>query len=234
MLFLPFFSLILGSLLCLSGCATKDPVSLDQATLFKNAQKSIKKAYFSAAISDLESMESLYPFGPYAEKVQLALIYSYFKNEAFPEALAQADRFIRLYPLHAHLDYVYFMKGMAHFEASHGGLIRYLPMDLTTRDKKEALLAYQDFSLLTQRFPKSIYTQNVYQKRIFLRNRLAQHEYNVADYYFQRHAPLAAAQRAQVVLQEYAQSPSAIPAKALWEKATQALHFKGKLPCPTC
>ena len=61
-------------------------------------------------------------------------------------------------------------------------------------------------------YPKSDYAHDALRRMIYLRNRLAEYEVNVARYYVKRGAYLAAAQRAQGVIEQYDGSPAEKPA----------------------
>jgi outer membrane protein assembly factor BamD len=203
--------LLSSTISLLVGCATTklDPYEeMSDAEIFKRVQKHFKQKKFIAATKDLEGLESHYPFGDYADKAQLANIYAYFKSDEPAAALAAADRFIQLHPRHKHVDYAYFMKGMINFNHSLGTFDRFLPLDRSQREMQSSSLAYDDFSLLLKRFPKTIYKANAHKRMIFLRNRLAAHEVHIARYYLSRKAYLAAANRCKVVIQRYDQSPS--------------------------
>ena len=67
----------------------------------------------------------------YAEQAQLELIYAYYKNVEPEAAKASAERFIRLHPQHANVDYAYYLKGLASFDQDRGLVARFLPLDLT-------------------------------------------------------------------------------------------------------
>ena len=61
---------------------------------------------------------------------------------------------------------------------------------------------------------------------IFLKNYLARHELYVADYYMRRKAYVAAANRAQLILENYQRTPTIPQALAILERAYSALGLK--------
>ena len=65
----------------------------------------------------------------------------------------------------------------------------------------------QDFATLIRLYPESKYAGDAYQRLVYLKNELAEHEIAVADYYIKREAWLAAAKRAQYVIEHYQQTP---------------------------
>jgi len=74
-------------------------------------------------------------------------------------------------------------------------------------------------------FPKSDYAQDAFKRLVYLRNRLAEYEVNVARYYVKRGAYLAAAQRAQGVIDQYDGAPAERTAVALLLECYQKLGF---------
>jgi len=163
----------------------------------------LEKNSYSAAISKLKALESRYPFGRYAEQAQLELIYAYYQNKE-PEAVrATADRFIRLHPQHANVDYAYYMKGMASFDQDRGLLARFLPLDMSKRDPGAARDSYNEFAQLTNRYPNSRYAADAKQRMIYLRNLLAAYEVNVAHFYLKRQSYVAALNRGATLLKTF-------------------------------
>jgi len=119
-----------------------------------------------------------------------------------------ADRFIRLHPQHPNVDYAYYMKGLAAYTANEDIFARFVPTDLTRRDTSHAKEAFAEFSQLVTRFPDSPYAADAKARMVSLRNLLARHEINVANYYFRRGAYLAAANRGRYVVENFERTPA--------------------------
>ena len=143
----------------------------------------------------LQLLESRYPFGKYAEQAQLELIYAHYKAYEHEAAVEAADRFIRLHPQHPNVDYAYYMKGLAAYTGNEDIFARFVPTDPTKRDTSHAKEAFAEFAQLVSRFPDSPYAADAKARMVSLRNLLARHEINVANYYFRRGAYLAATNR---------------------------------------
>lgn len=214
-----FMALLLSAL---QGCALwpfggKDDDSADEEdletteqALYRNAQRYLRSANYDIAIKNLEGLEARFPFGRYAEQAQLELIYARHMSLDHDAARTAADRFIRLHPTHANIDYAYYLKGMSSYNKNASLLDRLLSTDPSKRDMTAAREAYADFAQLLARYPQSQYTPDARQRMIYLRNLLGAAEINVADYYLRRSAYMAANNRAQYVLDHYPQS-SAVP-----------------------
>lgn len=222
---------LISLIVALSSCAKwgkddeeKNPYKDMSATqLYAAAQKSLKKKEYASAAKQFEAMESMYPFSDYTEQSQMDLIYAYYQNEDYPSTAATAERFIHLYPRAKHVDYAYYMKGLANFQQTRGVFAKMLPMDESWRDPGTQTQAFLDFSIFVQKFPDSKYKPNALQRMIYLRNMFAQHELNVSQYYFKRKMYVAAIERASYLVKNYPQAPSAQTALVVMYDANKAL-----------
>jgi len=194
--------------------------------LFNESQVSMRGEQYDSAAKRLEALESMYPFSEYAEKAQMDLIYAYYKKEDYASSAATAERFIHLYPRAKHVDYAYYMKGLANFQQTRGTFAKFLPLDESWRDPGTQSQAYSDFSMLIERFPQSQYKANALQRMTYLRNMFAQRELNTAKYYYERKMYVAAAERAAYLVKTYQQAPSSQEALALLYHANMAMGLK--------
>lgn len=201
--------LLIAAAVCLAACSSnpKKNVVKTEKDYYLTAQKSMTKGNFSTATDELEQLESHYPVGQYTEQAQLELIYAKYRHLDYPGASAAADRFIRLHPAHPQLDYAYYMRGLADYDASSDTFNRYLPMDPSHRDVSGARDAFNGFRDLLNRFPNSPYAHDARQRMIFLRNEFAESEMHVARYYVRRGAWVAALARARWVVENYQGAP---------------------------
>lgn len=191
--------------------------------IFDAGELSLSKKHYQDAIKHFEGLEALYPFSSYEEQAQMDTIYAFYQNSDFDSAAAAADRFIRLYPRSAHIDYVYYMRGMSHYQVNRGFASKYVNLDLAKRDLSNATQAFDDFSQLVQLYPDSTYAASAKMRMIALRNLMAKHELEVADYYYRRGSYLAAANRANYVVEHYQQAPSIVPALGLMVRSYRQL-----------
>ncbi|MCP4790257.1 MAG: outer membrane protein assembly factor BamD [Gammaproteobacteria bacterium] len=201
----------------LSACSNNEKVIevepvLPESELYTNAMDKVAAGNYIPAIDDLETLEARYPFGRYSAQAQLELIYAYYRSNQAIAAKAAATRFIRLNPDHEHVDYAYYLKGLTAFEENKGTLDNYLASDKAKKDPGAMRDSFSDFNTLIQRYPQSQYAADAKARMIYLRNLLAEHEIHVAQYYVSREAWLAAANRAQYILENYQLTPSVKPA----------------------
>lgn len=197
----------------LSGC-TSSTLSLSsngtEAELYAQVQKDLKRDNFLDAIKYLQVMEKKFPFGEYSKSAQLSLIYAHYGFGEKESATAAANRFIRLHPKHRNVDYAYYMKGLIAFPTQKTFIQQAFDADLSKRDISGAKTSFSHFATLTQRFPDSEYTPDALKRMTYLRNLLARNEIHVANYYLERKAYLAAANRGRYVVENF-QETGAVP-----------------------
>lgn len=221
------YLLIVLTLLFVSGCATNEvEEELSERQYYEEAQEALKEEQFTIAVEKLESLEARYPFGRYAEQAQLDLIYAYYRSLDYESSGATAERFIRMHPDHAQLDYAYYMKGLASYSVDRGLFERFIPSDFSERDLAPAKDSFNDFSRLLNRFPDSVYAPDARQRMVYLRNLLADHELKAANWYMLRGAYVAAANRARYVVENFDRTPAMAEALALLYKAYRELGLE--------
>ena len=176
--------------------------------LYAEAKASLSEGEYQSAIDLYEKLEARYPHGAYAQQAQLETAYAYYKFEEPESAIAAAERFIKLHPRHTHVDYAYYLRGLATFPARKSVFEFAFPQDESRRDPNASLEAFNFFSELTRKFPNSKYTKDANARMRYLRNKVAKHELHVAMYYMQREAYIAAVDRASYVVEHYQQTPA--------------------------
>ncbi len=204
-------------LLLLAGCAGKprdETAGWSVERFHQEASTAMRQNDFERAITLYEGLEARYPFHPLAQQAQIEIAYAYYRKREPEAAIAAAERFIGLYPRHDHVDYAYYLRGLATFDDG-GFLLDLFREDAAHRDPVMARRSFNYFRELVERFPDSRYAADATQRMIHLRNRLAQSELYTADFYMRRGAFLAAANRARYVVEHYQETPAVVPALEL-------------------
>ncbi|GAA0215222.1 MULTISPECIES: outer membrane protein assembly factor BamD [Methylophaga] len=225
-----YLPLIIGlTCLSLSGCSffQKEEVKADESwsveRIYSEAKAALDIADYSKAITYYEQLEARFPFGEYAQQALLESAYAHYKSDDPETAIATIDRFMRVYPLNPNIDYAIYLRGLVNFHRDIGLLEKYIPRDESQRDPGAAEDALRDFNTLIQRFPTSRYAEDAAQRIVYLRNRLAQHEVNVANYYMRRGSYLAALNRGKYVIENYDRTPAMPEALVVMAKAYKVL-----------
>jgi outer membrane protein assembly factor BamD len=220
--------LLIATLAFVAACSSNKPEvdeNLSETELYQQAQEDLSSNSYNNAIAKLKALESRYPFGRYAEQAQLELIYAYYKNVEPEAAKSAAERFIRLHPQHANVDYAYYLKGLASFDQDRGLIARFIPLDLTKRDPGAARDSYNEFAQLTSRYPNSRYAPDAKARMVYLRNLLAAYEIHAGRYYLTRQAYVAAANRGRYVVENFQETPAVGDGLALMVEAYQRLEL---------
>jgi outer membrane protein assembly factor BamD len=206
---------------------TGDPTSISSQVpadeLYRQAKTELDDGSYAAAIKLYETLQSRYPYGRYAQQSMLEMAYAYYRQGEPDPAIATADRFIKQFPNQPHVDYAYYVKGLATFNGDISILAAIGGQDPSERDPQSAQNSFNAFKALVTRFPNSKYTSDARVRMQYLANSLAKHELNIARYYQRRGAHIAALNRSQDILTLYPNSPSTRDALAVMVQAYDAM-----------
>ncbi|GLX80049.1 outer membrane protein assembly factor BamD [Thalassotalea insulae] len=216
---LTFKTLFLTLLLTLVGCSSSNDTEVDKIpdksaqALFADAREALDGGLYKKAIQILSAIDSRYPFGPISHQVQLDLIYSYYKSGDSAQGIALAERFLRLNPNHANIDYVYYMRALMHLSTEENMFQDLLGIDRADRDPTAAREAFNDFKTILTNYPESKYAADARKRMIGIKSRLAKYELSVARFYLKREAYASAANRGRYIVEYY--NPSEAVEQAL-------------------
>ncbi|QHS09960.1 outer membrane protein assembly factor BamD [Sinimarinibacterium sp. NLF-5-8] len=197
---------------------------LQAGQLYRLGRNALESSDFTAALQRYDQLILRYPFTDYAIQAQIERVYALYRNYQPDEAIAAADRFIRDYPRHDDVAYLQYIKGLVNAERNRG-IADSMGIDTTRRDIGNLRRAFEDFSLLIQRYPQSIYVADARLRMIDMRNRIAAHELTVVEYYIRRGAYVAAAKRAEQIVQLYPGAPATLDALKLLQTSYSKLHM---------
>ncbi|MGQ7843038.1 outer membrane protein assembly factor BamD [Granulosicoccus sp. 3-233] len=210
----------------LSGCASQS-APLAQAgsaeELYRMAKRSLNQGDFLTAIGTFEVLGARYPFGSYTQQAQLDIAYAYLKQDEFDNAINAADRFIKLYPRNENIDYAYYIKGVSHFSRGGSTMERIFPRDMSKVNQQWLRAAFADFDTLVRRFPESRYAEDSLARMAYLKDEMARHELNTAQFYYQRGAMVAVVNRISYLLEHYDGSRHIPNSLALMAAAYEAM-----------
>src|SRR5262245_32745451 len=216
-------------LLALSGCKGNRERSLQRQgpeKLYQQARTQLRSYDFNNAIKTYEALTARFPFTNEARQARLDLIYAYYKAGESESAIDAADTFVRENPTHPRVDYAWYVKGLVDFERTPNILERMFRVDLSERPPSTARKSFAAFKTVVEQYPKSDYAHDARKRMIFLRNRLADYEVHVAEYYLKRGAFVAAAQRSKGAIEQYDGAPAIQQALAILIEAYDRLDLK--------
>jgi outer membrane protein assembly factor BamD len=203
-------ALLLGLVVvAFAGCGRRDNTVEDQGpeALYEKGYDAMDASNYAGAVQYFKALEARYPFSPETRQAQLDLIYLYYRSQQPEEAVDAAEQFERENPTHERIDYCLYMRGLIYFDQAPNVLETLFKVDLSVRPPKDTLKSFSTFQELIRRFPDSEYVPDARQRMTFLRNRLAEYENHVAEYYLKREAYVAAINRTKYALEHYPEAP---------------------------
>ena len=216
----------LAAALVLSGCTSTptDPTAdWSPAKIYSEASDERAAGSLDKAISLYEKLEGRAAGTPLAQQAQLDKAYTHYKAGEQARALATIERFLRLHPASPALDYAYYLKGLVNFNENLGLFGSLARQDLSERDQKAAKESFESLREVVTRFPDSRYAPDARARMTYIVNSLAQYEVHVARYYHARGAHIAAINRAQAAVSDYANAPATEEALVILVRSYDAL-----------
>ena len=196
------YFLILLLLLFFSACS-KDKVkesvinekSLELQVLeaYKNGMESLEQGDVLFAAKKFNEAEILFPQSIWAPKSALMAAYAYYSQDYYEDAIAELQRFVKVYPKYKHLDYAYYLLGISYYEQI---------VD-ETKDLKSIVDAKNTFKILIKNFPNTEYSLDAEFKLDLIDDILASKEMYIGRYYFERKKWIPAINRFKTVIDDY-------------------------------
>jgi outer membrane protein assembly factor BamD len=171
--------------------------------LYVEAQEEMKEDNYEKTVKLLETLQSRYPYGRYAQQALMEIAYANYKLNEPEAAMSAAERFIKQFPNSPNLDYMFYLKGMINFNDNAGFLSKLTRQDPAERDPQTMRDSFDSFRELVSRFPDSRYAEDSKLRMQFLINTMSRSDISVASYYLRRGAYIAAVNRANNVLKEF-------------------------------
>lgn len=213
-----------------TGCAGNEE-EFDLATNIKDAyidaQHAVDVGNYRKAIAIFEGLQARFPFSDFSTQIQLELAYAYYKDGRIEQAIDAADTFLRENPTHQRVDYAIYIKAIAYFDRGQGWLERIFRKDINKRPPRDGEVAFSLLSRLVERYPASPYAPDAQQRMVYLKNRLAAYENQVALFYIERDAYVAALNRAKIAIETYHGADSGADSLRIMIICYEGLGMKG-------
>jgi outer membrane protein assembly factor BamD len=216
--------LLLAAVLGTAGCTRLKGLFKDSdanegvpaAELYAKGHAEMEHGNWASAVTVYKRLVAQYPYGDYTEQALVETAYAQYKSGRNEEAISTIDRFIRTYPTHRNIAYLYYLRGLVNSDRDTIFLQKVWSLDASSRDLSTPLQAYNDFRIVGERYPNSRYAADARARMLELRDLFARHDLDVGLYYLRRGAWVAAANRAEHVLETY-------PGSALQDDAVALL-----------
>ena len=199
--FINHFILIL-LLIFLTGCSKQivkesviNEINLDTqvAEAYKEGLKSLEAGDVLFAAKKFNEAEILFPQSIWAPKSALMAAYSYYTQDYYLDAIAELERFIKVYPSHKNLDYAYYLMGICYYEQI---------ID-EKKDTRSILSAKENFEKVIKKFPNTQYALDSEFKIDLINDILASKEMYIGRYYFDKKKWIPAINRYRKVVDDY-------------------------------
>jgi outer membrane protein assembly factor BamD len=179
--------------------------------LFARASKAMKERKFDTARLVLQTLINAYPDSEYLAHAKLMIGEAWY-DEGTPAGLAQAETEFR--------DFITFFPNMP--EAAEAQLkiadIHFRQMGKPDRDFTHALRAQQEYRLLLQQYPDSKYCETARVRLLEVQEVLAEREFRIGRFYYQRGSLLAGIARLKSLTDTY----------PLYSRADEAYYLLGQ------
>jgi len=203
----------------------KNNYFVETYTLYEKSKKELKKEHFDNAIFILEKIKKNNISSFSNDKIQMHLIYAYYKNLNFNMAQKNIKEFIYSYPNHPNLDYVIYIQCLISISLDKNIFFKILPLDYHKNDLNYAINAFFQLKKFIYQYPKSFYVVNAKKNLIYLKNRLSESELEILKFYFFKKEYIAVVNRGEEIIQKYSETPAARKALIYIEKSYKALKI---------
>ena len=137
--------------------------------------------------------EILFPQADSAPHSALMAAYSYYTQDYYGDAIAELNRFLKVYPSHKDLGYVYYLLAVCYYEQI---------VD-EKKDLQSILNAKENFNIIIKNYPNSEYAIDAEFKIDLIDDILAAKEMYLGRYYFDRKKWIPAINRFREIIDNY-------------------------------
>ena len=145
------------------------------------------------AAKKFNEAEMLFPQSDWAPKSALMAAYSYYSQDYLDDAIAELERFLKVYPLSKNTDYALYLLATSHYEKI---------VD-EKKDLQSILSAKKNFNKIIKNFPNTEYALDSEFKIDLINDILASKEMYIGRYYFDRKKWVPAINRFRTIVDEY-------------------------------
>ena len=148
---------------------------------------------WNEAVNYFREVERQHPYSEWSRRAILMTAYAHYEANDYAEAIADADRFITLYPGNASTPYAYYLKSICYFEQI---------VDVG-RDQAATEQAQLNLGEVIKRYPSTEYAADARLKRDMVQDQLAGKEMTIGRFYLRNGDPIAAVGRFRNVVDRF-------------------------------
>ena len=195
------FLLLIFFILTISCSKEEIKVSLIQE---KSLDKQVEEAYLEGlealeggdvlyAAQKFNEAEMLFPQSQWAPKSALMAAYSYYIQDYYSDAIAELERFIKIYNNYYNLDYAHYLLAICYFEQI---------VD-EKKDLQSITKSKEYFEIIIRDFPNTEYSSDAEFKLDLIDDILASKEMYLGRYYLDKKKWIAAINRFRTVVDDF-------------------------------
>ena len=196
------FILILSLSIIFSSCSKEiaeetiiqeKNMELQMIEAYKEGLEELERGDALYAAKKFNEAEVLFPQSDYAPKAALMAAYSYYSQNYYGDAIAELERFIKIYPNHYNISYAEYLLGLCFYEQ-----IIDEKKDLQSIDNAKAI-----FLNVIKKYPNTDFAIDANFKLDLINDILAAKEIYIGRYYFDKKKWIAAINRFRTVTDDY-------------------------------
>ena len=160
---------------------------------YRKGLESLDEGDVLFAAKKFNEAEILFPQSQWAPKSALMAAYAYYSQDYYGDAIAELNRFIKVYPLHKNIDYAYYLLGISHYEQI---------VD-EKKDLQSIVNAQKYFDIILNKFPNTEYAIDAEFKIDLINDILASKEIYLGRYYLEKKKWIPAINRFRTVIDDF-------------------------------
>ncbi len=161
--------------------------------LYATGADRLDRRQWNQAVNYFQEVERQHPYSEWSRRAILMQAYAHYQGNDYPEAVADADRFIQLYPGNPTAAYAHYIKAICYFEQI---------VDVN-RDQAATGQALDSLRDVVQRYPRTEYAADARLKIDMVNDQLAGKEMTIGRWYLRSGDTLAATNRFKTVVDRY-------------------------------
>ena len=160
---------------------------------YKEGMEALNDGDVLYAAKKFNEAEILFPQADSAPQAALMAAYSYYSQDYYGDAISELERFLKVYPSHKDLAYVYYLLAVCYYEQI---------VD-EKKDLQSIVSAKKNFKLILKNYPDSVYAIDAEFKIDLIDDVLAAKEMYLGRYYFDKKKWIPAINRFREIIDNY-------------------------------
>ena len=196
------FFLFLIIVLCTLSCSKEQKkkslikeknLELQVLEAYQEGIDSLKAGDVLFAAKKFNEAEILFPQSIWAPKSSLMAAYAYYTQDYYGDAVAELERFIRIYSKNKNIDYAYYLLAVSHYEQ----------IVNEKKDLQSIINAKKYFKIVIRNYPDTNYALDSEFKINLINDTLAAKEMYIGRYYVDKKKWIPAINRFKTIVNDY-------------------------------